>query len=93
MTVREAFLALGMASDAASCHIGLDGGREGEEIRATYIDADYGDTFKYYNPEFGWEKDEWGHEAIAPPIDDRPAEAFLGFFGEAYDRVVQGETK
>jgi hypothetical protein len=29
---------------------------------------------------------------LGPDITDRPASAFLGFFGKEYDRVVSGEV-
>lgn len=86
MTVREAFsVAFGSVPDGATCHIANTG--FGMRIRATYAKEECLFFVSRYKE---WEFCEMS-ESYGPDISDRPAEAFLGFFGERYDKAVRGE--
>lgn len=87
MTVREAFeKAYGPMPEGATCHIGADCCNRGWSGGATIVNVD---------GIRGWCGSRWGHagghypEPYGPDISDRLAEAFLGFFGGEYDRVVE----
>ena len=86
MTVREAFSkAFGEVPEGATCHIAASDPNLNLHLWATY-EAN-GEVMEP-------RPDKWGgpmrFTVEGPDISDRPAEAFLGFFGEAYDKVVQG---
>jgi hypothetical protein len=101
MTVKEAFSkAFGEVPEGASCHIGA--GRNSQQwlwmsdsrhVYATYQiehPAD-DDGWRAVSTCYGHSAGQWasvGWRAYGPDISDRPAKAFLGFFGEAYDQVV-----
>jgi hypothetical protein len=91
MTVREAFsLAFGEVPEGATCHIAVSHEYEGSTIAATTVVdgvARYRYPQKIWNDYVGI-----GGEPYGPDISDRPADAFMGFFGEKYDRVVEGEA-
>lgn len=93
MTVREAFsLAFGEVPEGATCHFysvwteegGKDSGaayicNEGVRVSNRFANAWNSHLWKRFSSEY----------FVSPDISDRPAESFLGFFGEAYDKVVQ----
>jgi hypothetical protein len=86
MTVREAFsLAFGPMPDGATCHIGNHD--RDCEIDATIVDPSRPRWSLTFN--FGtWNNDDAYEFPTGPDISDRPASAFLGFFGAEYDAVV-----
>lgn len=104
LTVREVFgLLYGPIPDDAGCYIGADccnrGWQEGPCVSTPNGKED--DGLNLDGPTaLGWsEKDQgWYHigghypRAYGPDISDRPAEAFRGFFGEAYDFVIGAEN-
>lgn len=88
MTVREAFsLAFGPVPDGAECFVADEEGvwaicMVGKNKLTADTEAmrwcDEGETGTSRRPYF----------PFGPDISDRPAEAFLGFFGDEYDKVV-----
>jgi hypothetical protein len=91
MTVREAFSkAFGEVPEGATCHIAVSHEYEGSTIAATTV---VDGVVRYRYPQKIWgDYVATGGEPCGPDISDRPAGAFVGFFGEAYDRVVEGES-
>lgn len=91
MTVREAFsLAFGEVPEGATCHLAVAFPYEGSMISPVYVH----DGMVYYR--FSWStsysQDRVSDDGVTPDgpdISNRPAEAFLGFFGDKYDKVVQ----
>lgn len=83
MTVREAFSKAFMSvPEEASCHIMID--YLNENYRPGYISGGYS---------YSWFKEQrkWAHHLRKNSIcdiADRPAESFIGFFGDDYDKVV-----
>lgn len=96
MTVREAFsLAFGPVPDGATCHVGYWEGQGAGPVdhqvpSATIANCPPGTRVGDGGAWLSRGKDFGG---IGPDISDRQAEAFLGFFGEAYDRVVNGSKE
>ena len=100
MTVREAFeMTWGEIPSDAVCHVHYDDSGVCPAIVFNDPDAEgqeYGLVRIFAVPDGkrgdweGWVEDG---EPVSPDISDRPAEAFLGFFGEDYDRVVQEGAK
>ncbi len=90
MTVREAFeKAWRAVPEGATCHIGTMGRgptKSGWRISPTYYSGEcsWPATIAYGV----WSKNHTYEYPIGPDISDRPASAFLGFFGDEYDRVV-----
>lgn len=82
MTVREAFeAAYAPIPEGATCHVGYS--PAGPILNSEGFPDD---GFPYEWDGNAWSllvQGEWG-----PDISDRPASAFLGFFGERYDEVV-----
>ena len=88
MTVRDAFsLAFGEVPEGATCHVAVSHPYEGSTIAATTV-VD-GEVHYRYPTKWGEGSVYTGGDPDGPDISDRPAEAFLGFFGETYDKVVQ----
>lgn len=97
MTVREAFsLAFGEVPEGATCHIGSRNEREDcEHIEPVICHMD--GVLAFHCPETTWEPilytgenaEELFDRPFGPDISSRPAEAFIGFFGDKYDKVVQ----
>lgn len=86
MTVREAFSkAYGPVPEGATCHAGIDIPYEGTAVRAIYAHEN-----SVHSCWFSGEWDTTVYDAFGPDISDRPASAFLGFFGPEYDAVVNG---
>lgn len=96
MTVRQAFsLAFGPVPEGATCHF-AGGCIESETLVTSEPVLIHSAGVKVSNA-FGdrWNKHFWrklpANVWVSPDISDRPAEAFLGFFGDRYDAVVRGE--
>lgn len=89
MTVREAFeLAYGPIPKGATCHALCGVPYEGCSIQPCYnLTGTYHEV-----TDVGWKQDNY-YYCGGPDISDRPAHAFLGFFGDEYDKVVKGEDK
>lgn len=94
MTVREAFsLAFGEVPEGATCHA-WHWRRSGEiVIKPTYYTPEstadvWMGTWCELKPDEGtiWHVYK---SKPSPDISNRPAESFIGFFGEKYDKVVQ----
>lgn len=94
MTVKEAFeLAFGPIPERATCHL----------MHLYGIDVRQLPTFALNESVWtvwvgGWSRYNFDGEDLVgcnlprnPDISGRPAHAFLGFFGEEYDKVVKGE--
>ena len=88
MTVREAFsLAYGDVPEGATCHFAHDGFTGGWGVYFAVCYRPCGTSLRF----LGGQWQVLPFKSIkSPDISDRPAEAFLGFFGEVYDKVVQG---
>lgn len=90
MTVREAFsLAFGEVPEGATCHVAVAFPYEGSMISPVYVHD--GVIYYRFNWSTSWSEDHVSKDVSpdGPDISDRPAESFLGFFGEKYDKVVQ----
>lgn len=90
MTVREAFeKAYGPVPEGATCHVANGYPYEGAAIVPTYcIRGKVFEARPYRGEELQWVKRLDDQYEEGPDISDRPASAFLGFFGPEYDRVV-----
>lgn len=84
MTVRKTFsLAYGPVPEGATCHVGCDYINTAL-IRPTVRHKRQSMTLNDFNK---WEDDGIG--VLGPDISDCRADAFVGFFGDEYDRVVK----
>lgn len=95
MTVREAFSAdYGPVSVVATCHVGFWWGPDHNSPFTL------GPTIRDPGEAEGWPEcwdditERWSASMalefpLGPDISDRPASSFLGFFGEAYDQIVE----
>lgn len=87
MTVREAFSqAFGPVPEGATCHVGWGTSAVGTYLMPTYH-RQHANEIASWTP-LGW-LDGGASYSVGPDISDRHAEAFLGFFGDDYDKVVQ----
>jgi hypothetical protein len=90
VTVREAFeKAWGEMPewDNETCHFTLEEEEENWHFLPMVFKDAFGKGVRVRNGE--WEDDWYKYPGpLTPDISDRPASAFLGFFGEEYDRVV-----
>ena len=104
MTVREAFERAYGLVPSGSFHIGCQETEHPDSLDPTPTVVQ--DTPDDPNDDVTWWLWKWARWVSArgegifdmpleygPDIADRPAEAFLGFFGEDYDRVVQEGAK
>lgn len=103
MTVREAFVKAygpipeGAPTGVVVCQHTILGLRSGPiYVPFARIPTVNGMSQRVIGRKCGWAHDSIkDHEFVEhwPDISDRPAHAFLGFFGEEYDKVVKGEDK
>lgn len=108
MTVRECFeKAFGKMPDGASCHVHFQSGKFGgypcpaihwigddPDNPNSMNRYDYIDKLAFNNKwSGGWIDSDSERQSLSADISDRPADAFLGFFGDTYDRVVMEDGK
>ena len=88
MNVREVFnKAFGEVPEGATCHVGNWSTESCDSEPTIALPTVIGDRC-YIWREF-WTA-MFGGLAFGPDISDRPAESFRGFFGDAYDAVLDG---
>lgn len=89
MKVREAFeRAFGPPTkDAYTCHVGHD---EGDNSYFLPTIQHIGFKAILYWDEVEWMVEHNANNVVGPDISDRPAGAFLGFFGDEFDSIVNG---
>lgn len=92
MTVREAFSkAYGPIPERATCHIGY---WYFTELRVNPVHCSNHNVLTVVGEHQVWQGFHFdGEKEFGPDISDRPASAFLGFFGEEYDRVVADDLR
>ena len=97
MKVNEAFAkAFAPIPEGATCHLAGEEGQKGDTIIGACISID-GKSCRWATnmkmapeTEMTWRWHSYGNgdSVDTPDISDRPAESFRGFFGDAYDRVL-----
>jgi hypothetical protein len=95
MTVREAFSkAFGPVPDDATCHVGY---YYFTELRVQPVYCHNHNVYATVSTMMDdqvWQGFHFdGERTFGPDISDRPASAFLGFFGAEYDAVVNSEVQ
>lgn len=89
MTVREAFeKAYGQLQKGVTCHIGHWAGPSMTGWMMEPTIKPEGISWPQALSRRKWGNSDIYEYVIGPDISDRPASAFLGFFGKEYDDVV-----